>query len=123
MMDTINSDKNELVVLENEYQKYIDAFNYFLEVRDSDTSSPLSTEDCFTYYGNARSNLSNVSKSMDTTTYVTLVDLRDTVDDVMSIVDIWLLACEGKINQENYDRAVAVINELLEKALVSRNIF
>lgn len=124
MMDTINSERNELIVLENAYRKYSDAVDYFVGVRNSDASTPLKQEDCFTYYGIAKSNLSSVANSMDTTTYISLINLRDSTNYLVAIADIWLMTCDdNNMNQEQIDLAVTLHAKLLKNAIESRDTF
>jgi len=123
MMDTINSEKNELIVLNNEYQKFDDAVNYFMEVHNSDSTTALNKSDCLTYYGNSRLLFSDLSNGMDTNKYITLVDLKDSTNYMVNILDTLLLYCEGKINQENKELFVAKLEELYKKAGDSEDTF
>ena len=123
MMDTINSEKNELIVLNNEYQKFEDAVNYFMEVHNSDSTTALNKSDCLTYYGNSRLLFSDLSNGMDTNKYITLVDLKDSTNYMVNILDTLLLYCEGKINKENKELFVAKLEELYKKAGDSEDTF
>lgn len=124
MMDTINSERNELIVLESSYRKYNDAVNYFIEVRNSDQPTPLSDQDCMTFYGMAKSSFSDVANNMDTSTYVSLINLKDSSNYLASVADLWLLTCsDNDWSKDKIDLIVALHGKLLENARVSRDAF
>lgn len=124
MMDTINFEREELIVLENIFGKYNDAIDYLAEVRKSDEPTPLSAENCNTYYGIAKSNFANLADDMDTALYPTLIDLVDSTNYLIAITDLWLMTCnENKLSQDKIDLMVALYGNLLENTRKSRDTF
>ncbi|MEX1000182.1 MAG: hypothetical protein WD000_09565 [Thermodesulfobacteriota bacterium] len=123
MMSTISAERNEIIVLNNQYDKFGEAVTYFLEVYKSDSITDRDKNDCLKYYGYAKSNFSNLSNGMDTNSYVTLIDLKDSTDYLISITDILLIKCEGNLTKEKKDIFEAKMEDLYKKATDSEDAF